>query len=256
MGQEARGVATPANSDWPFDAKEAVRRQEEAARTLGVPKELKLALSDRVWLKLILIPAGRFMMGGGRQGRGQGSATHEVTISKSFYMGIYDVTQEQYEAIMGENPSRWKEPTIPVDTTTVQNEEGFCQKASQVTGRAVRLPTSEEWEYACRAGTATRFYWGDDPREVDDYDWYIGNSDYQAHPVGLKKPNHWGLYDMLGNVWVRCKDPSTKSGYVWRSGGPWDPISLLSSGIICGEKGPLMGCGLRVAVDVSEAIKH
>jgi formylglycine-generating enzyme required for sulfatase activity len=249
----AQAVAVPG---WPFDATEALRRQEEAAKTLGVPKETSFALSDKVSLKVILIPAGKFMMGGfgKRAGRGGSAPLHEVTISKSFYLGIYPVTQEQYVAIMGVNPSWMKEPDLPVDTTTVQDEDEFCQKASQKIGQTVRLPTAAEYEYACRAGTATRFYYGDDPKQLGDYAWYLDNADGQPHPVGLKKPNAWGLYDMMGNAWVRVVDDTYKSGHAWRSSAMGDASSLLCSSDDCGEKGALLWCGFRVVVDLKEPV--
>lgn len=248
---EAATQASPATAleGWPFDAKEAVRRQEVAAKALGVPKAVELALSDKVKMKFILIPAGKFTMGGSKYARE--NPPHEVTISRSFYLGIYKVTQEQYQAITGKNPSWMKGPTLPVDTTTVKNEEGFCQKASQQTGRSVRLPTSAEWEYACRAGTATRFFFGDNPRDLYDYDWVDQpDAGHQPHPVGQMKPNPWGLYDMYGNGFERCRDESSKTGHTWRSTCPLGWITMVSSDEVCGEKDALLQCGFRAAMDV------
>jgi formylglycine-generating enzyme required for sulfatase activity len=246
---DTKPATAAVNSDWPFDAKEAIRRQEAAAKGLGVPKEVEIALSDKVTIKFILIPAGKFVMGGKKYL--SENPPHKVTISKSFYLGIYEVTCGQYEAIMGNNPARIKGPNMPVDTTTVQNEEGFCRKASQKTGRTVRLPTSEEWEYACRAGTATRFFFGDNPKKLYDYDWVDQpDADKQAHPVGQKKPNPWGLYDMYGNVFERVSDAASRTGYTWRSSCALGWITMISSDEVCGEKGALLQCGFRAAMDV------
>jgi formylglycine-generating enzyme required for sulfatase activity len=154
----------------------------------------------------------------------------EVTISGSFWMGKYPVTQAEYEQVMGVNPSFFRgvrdwpaantdygdEPRRPVESVSWEDAMAYCAARTELEraeGRipanmSYRLPTEAEWEYASRAGTTTRFSYGDDPdfAELDAYGWYLGNSNLRTHPVGQKLPNPWGLYDMHGHVWEWCLD--------------------------------------------------
>ena len=128
-------------------------------------------------------------------------------VINSFKIGKCPVTQAQYEAVMGINPSEFRDnPQNPVERVSWNDAQVFCQKLNQITGKTYRLPTVEEWEYACRAGTTTDYYFGDDKEQLKDYAWYNANSQKTTHPVGQKKPNAWGLYDMIGNVWELCQD--------------------------------------------------
>ena len=166
---------------------------EAAAPTPAAPAEVTLDLGGGVTTKMVLIHPGNFMMG-------EEKDRHEVILSKPFYMGVTEVTQAQYEVVMGTNPSYFKGATNPVDNVSWNDATEFCKKLSEKTRQAVRLPTEAEWEYACRAGTQTAFSFGDDPAALGDYAWWFGNSGETTHPVGQKKLNAWGLYDMHGNV--------------------------------------------------------
>jgi formylglycine-generating enzyme required for sulfatase activity len=120
-------------------------------------------------------------------------------------MGVTEVTQAQYEAVMGTNPSRFKGPTNPVERVSWDDAVLFCRELSEKTRKAFRLPTEAEWEYACRAGSKTRFSFGDSD-SVFSYAWFGSNSGGKTNPVGCTKPNAWGLYDMHGNVSEWCAD--------------------------------------------------
>jgi formylglycine-generating enzyme required for sulfatase activity len=139
-------------------------------------------------------------------------ASQDQKIS-SFRIGKYPITQAQYEAVMGTNPSHFQgNPQNPVESVSYDNAQVFCQKLSGITGKNYRLPTESEWEYACRAGTTTRWYFGDDRRQLGDYAWYYDNSEGTTHPVGQKRPNAWGLHDMIGNVCEWCESGCLRSG--------------------------------------------
>jgi formylglycine-generating enzyme required for sulfatase activity/predicted Ser/Thr protein kinase len=172
----------------------------------GIAKEMR-EITNSIGMKLRLIPAGEFMMGavpGDDDALEDEKPKHRVKITKVFYIGVYPVTQEQYEQVMGENPSGFEGDDCPVEDVSWYEAQEFCDKLSQLTGERYRLPTEAEWEYACRAGTTTKYYWGD---EMDgDYAWYEENSGDETHEIGRKQPNAWGLYDMSGNVGEWCGD--------------------------------------------------
>ncbi|HUU23826.1 MAG TPA: formylglycine-generating enzyme family protein [Phycisphaerae bacterium] len=173
------------------------------------PKPITLKLPDGVEMKLVLIPPGKFMMGstpsGGRSEKDE-RPQREVTITRPFYLGVTEVTQRQYQAVMGANPSQVKAPDNPVDAVSWDEANEFCKKLSAATGRKARIPTEAEWEYACRAGTTTLWTFGSDVKDLDAYAWHSGNAGGASHPVAGKKPNPWGLYDMYGNVCEWCFD--------------------------------------------------
>ena len=174
----------------------------------AVPKELALDLGNGVQLELALIPAGKFVMGSPQteEGRSDDETQHEVKLTKPFHIGKFEVTQEQYRQVMGTNPSHFRGRDLPVEMVSWDDALEFCKKASERTGKTVRLPTEAEWEYACRAGTKTAYYTGDGEADLDQAAWHIKNSDNTTHPVGQKVPNAWGLCDMHGNVLEWCQD--------------------------------------------------
>ena len=162
------------------------------------------AVTNSIGMRLNLLPGGTFAMGG---------PVHEVTLSQPFYMGLHEVTQEQYERVMGTNPSEFKGRSNPVEQVSWGEAVVFCRKLSalpeeKLAGRVYRLPTEAEWEYACRAGTTTQYSFGDDKTQLREYAWVAGYAGNSTHPIGEQKPNAWGLYDMHGNVSEWCQDPS------------------------------------------------
>jgi len=187
----------------PFDPQRAGQYQQAWGDSLGVP----INTTNSIGMRLVLIPPGEFQMGS-PAGDGVASSDekphHNVRITKPFYLGVCEVTQEQYERVMAQNPSRFKgDPQRPVGYVSWTGAAEFCRKLSEKEGVTYRLPTEAEWEYACRAGTTTRYCFGDDEASLGEYAWYGSVGRY---PVGEKTPNAWGLCDMHGNVWEWCAD--------------------------------------------------
>lgn len=180
----------------------------------GNPDELLTYFTNYFGMEFRLIYPGSFMMGAGpgdNDARSNEKPQRLVEITRPFYIGIFEVTQAQYESVIGNNPSYFKDLNRPVERMGWRDAKRFCEELSQMTGEGYRLPTEAEWEYACRAGTKTKYYWGE---AMDDrYVWYNGNSRGETHPVGHKLPNAWGLYDMIGNVWDWCEDWYQKKYY-------------------------------------------
>ncbi|MDG5493320.1 formylglycine-generating enzyme family protein [Niveispirillum sp. BGYR6] len=171
--------------------------------------------------RLRWVKPGRFLMGSPADEPGRSNdegPVHEVTISKGFWLFDTPCTQALWQAVMGKNLSRFQSPDRPVESVSWHDAQGFITRINgMVPGLSLSLPTEAQWEYACRAGTDTALYTG--PIEIDGDNnaptldpiaWYDANSKRKSHPVGMKAPNGWGLYDMLGNVLEWCLDGPRK----------------------------------------------
>jgi formylglycine-generating enzyme required for sulfatase activity len=199
---------------------------------------------------------------------GMEEVAHEVTISKPYYLGKFEVTQEQYPQVMGKKRPQYKGRDLPADYVDWEDADEFCKKASEKTGVTARLPTEAEWELACRAGTRTAYNTGDARDDLENAGWFDENSKGSPHPVGQKAANAWGVYDMHGNVWEWCGDryeeyraeaqvdprgPAT-GGFHVRRGGNWSvrPVFCRSAsrGWLSRDRRP-EGVGFRVVVEVA-----
>jgi len=174
---------------------------------------------NSIGVEFIRIPSGTFFMGAqdSEEGSSKEIPRHTVRISKSFYMGKYEVTQKQWLDVMGiDHPSNFTSPDRPVDEVSWNDAQTFVHKLNAIEKvHSYRLPTEAEWEYAARAGSETAFSFGDNTENnpLQKYAWYELNSDKQSHPVGTLQPNTWGLYDMHGNITEWVQDLYDKNYY-------------------------------------------
>ena len=201
-------------------------------------------LGKDVKLEMVLIPAGKFKMGSpeSEKARRNDEKQYEVTLTKPFYMGKHEVTQEQWEAVMGDNLSKIKGGKLPVTNISWEDCHEFIKKLNKKTNGKYRLPSEAEWEFACRAGTTTAYSFGDNITPKDAI--YGGSAIGAPAAIGSYKPNAFGLYDIHGNVWEWCEDwfkelpqettidpkgPATSIGRVLRGGSFWWESSVRSS---------------------------
>jgi formylglycine-generating enzyme required for sulfatase activity len=194
----------------PFNANKARQLQQAWADYLGIPSET----TNSIGMKFKLIPPGEFLMGSpdsDSDARSDEKPQHLVKITTPFYLSEKEVSQQEYEKVMGSNPSHFKGQDHPVEQVTWDDSRAFCRTLTanprEVTpGRMYVLPTEAEWEYACRAGTDTTFVWGESPNKQGLYAWAGLSADLRTHPVGEKLANPWGLFDIVGNVWEWTSD--------------------------------------------------
>ena len=165
---------------------------------------------------MVYVKGGTFTMGAtaeqGSDAYSNEKPTHSVTLS-DYYIGKYEVTQAQWRAIMGSNPSNFKGDNLPVENVSWNDIQEFIKKLNAQTGKKFRLPTEAEWEYAARGGNQSKGYKYSGSNSISEVAWYDGNSGDKTHPVGQKTPNELGIYDMSGNVWEWCQDWYSSSAY-------------------------------------------
>ncbi len=191
-----------------LEAEERERQEEERKRQENILAENAKRIVEELLKNMVNVSAGTFWMGAtdtDQYKQANELPRHQVKLA-AFAISKYPVTQAQWQAVMGTNPSNFKGEDRPVEQVSWNDCQAFCQKLSSLTGKTFRLPTEAEWECACRAGTQTIWPFGNDQGVLGQYAWFDGNSGNQTHPVGQLQPNAWGLYDMLGNVYEWCSD--------------------------------------------------
>ena len=180
--------------------------KKQVAQVQNTPSSSSAKFGD---IEMVFVKGGTFTMGAtSEQGSGAASnekPTHSVTLS-DYYIGKYEVTQAQWRAVMGYNPSGFKGDNLPVENVSWDDVQVFIQKLNEKSGKKFRLPTEAEWEYAARGGNQSKGYKYSGSDTLRDVAWYYDNTGNKTHPVGHKRPNELGIYDMSGNVWELCQD--------------------------------------------------
>lgn len=249
---ETIAASPPPPAIAPLDAAQAKAHQEAWADYLDLPVEREVELPGGEKMAFVLIPPGEFMMGTGEEEKTRfleeaitsedkfsiqripiEGPQHRVRITRPFYLGAYEVTQSQWEAVVGTNPSKNAgNPTHPVEMVNWDDTQLFFAKLNKdSTDQSLKfaLPTEAQWEYACRAGTATLWYCGDNDEDLSQFAWYLQNARTTTHPAGQLKPNAFGLYDMHGNVFEWCSDWFQKDSIAYYENSPVDdPIGPAS----------------------------
>ncbi|MDD4496584.1 MAG: formylglycine-generating enzyme family protein, partial [Methanosarcinaceae archaeon] len=236
------------SSEYPEEVASEATAKTNNAQT--VPSQNPETDTNSIGMEFVLIPAGEFMMGSNNY-YDEEQPVHRVTIEDPFYLGKFEVTQEQWIEVMGRNPSNFKGDDLPVEKISWNDAQEFIERLNRMEETdKYRLPSEAEWEYACRAGTTTGYYFGNAESELWDYGWYSTSADefgnygnslatteefiedlakiqsgMSTSSIGQKKPNPWGLYDMYGNVWEWCQDKyhldyegAPSDGSAWESG--------------------------------------
>jgi formylglycine-generating enzyme required for sulfatase activity len=277
---DVRGTAPTAGTAVAPAATKTVKAVPGVKAVSSGSADMKLDLGEGVAIDLVLVKAGTFQIGSPSSESNRGydeGPQHEVAITTDFYIGKYEVTQMQYEKIIGSNPSHFKDAASPVEKVSWQEANEFCRRLSTSSGKTVRLPTEAEWEYACRAGTTTPFHFGpslgSDSANIDGTGPYGGApvSDYRKRTVAVASfpPNQWKIHDMHGNVMEWCSDfyaasyipagdpdkdpagPESGSSHVLR-GGAWTSKAQNCRSADRTQKGPTFRsneAGFRIVVE-------
>ena len=187
----------------------AVAQQPVGQTPIANSDNIIIPVNDDICIDMVRVEAGTFTMGATPEMKdcwGYENPSHQVTLTKDYYIGKYEVTQALWQAVMGYNPSKYKGDNFPVECVSWEDCQEFISKLNSMTGKTFRLPTEAEWEYAARGGKKSRGYQYSGSNSIQDVAWYKDNCGGKNHPVGLKQANELGIYDMSGSLWEWCQD--------------------------------------------------